>query len=139
MHHVRPSHDGRVRGPARRLGTAPRAGSAGHRTALGTLKVRPAAVAGTFYPGDPVVLRDAVEAALQRATSNPSAPPPKAIVVPHAGYMYSGPIAAAAYARVLPRRGAIQQVVVLGPAHRSGPRSTDSIRRHCQGRRGHRA
>ena len=39
--------------------------------------------------------------------------------MPHAGYMYSGPIAAAAYARVLPRHGVIQQVVVLGPAHRS--------------------
>ena len=76
-------------------------------------------MAGTFYPGDPLVLRDAVEAALQRATSSPSAPPPKAVVVPHAGYMYSGPVAASAYARVLPLRGAIEQVAVLGPAHRT--------------------
>ncbi len=43
---------------------------------------------------------------------------PKAIVAPHAGYVYSGPVAGSAYARVVPGRGRITRVVVLGPAHR---------------------
>jgi predicted class III extradiol MEMO1 family dioxygenase len=45
---------------------------------------------------------------------------PKAIIVPHAGYIYSGPIAASAYARLQPARGTITRVVLLGPAHRVG-------------------
>jgi AmmeMemoRadiSam system protein B len=73
--------------------------------------MRPAAVAGTFYPKDPFVLRDAVETMLRAA---PEGPRPKAIVVPHAGYVYSGPVAASAYARVL----GFSRVVLFGPAHR---------------------
>jgi AmmeMemoRadiSam system protein B/AmmeMemoRadiSam system protein A len=46
------------------------------------------------------------------------APPPKALVVPHAGYVYSGPVAATAYARLRPLRGRIARVVLLGPCHR---------------------
>ena len=46
-----------------------------------------------------------------------SRPVPKALIAPHAGYIYSGPIAAAAYARLAPARGRITRVVLLGPSH----------------------
>jgi hypothetical protein len=82
-------------------------------------KVRPPAVAGSFYPADPSVLRSTVEEALAAAADRvPAGPVPKALIVPHAGYVYSAPIAASAYARVLPGRGRIRRVVLLGPAHR---------------------
>jgi len=82
--------------------------------------VRPAAVAGSFYPADPDVLRRWVTDALDRARARLSLPleerPPKAIVVPHAGYMYSGDVAATAYAAV---DASVDRVVLLGPAHRA--------------------
>ncbi len=81
-----------------------------------TGRVRPAAVAGMFYPADPQVLEAAVTTALEGAGS-PSGPAPKAIIAPHAGYVFSGPVAASAYARVRPLRGQIERVVLLGPAH----------------------
>jgi len=49
-------------------------------------------------------------------------PPPKALIVPHAGYIYSGPIAASAYAQLIPLSGTIRRVVLLGPTHRIGVR-----------------
>lgn len=80
--------------------------------------VRPAAVAGTFYPADPAVLRHTLEAALAGASGGPGpGPAPKALIAPHAGYVYSGPVAASAYARVLAMRGVVERVVILGPAH----------------------
>lgn len=83
------------------------------------MKVRPPAVAGTFYPADPGVLRSTVEDELAAASARlPAGPVPKAVIVPHAGYVYSAPIAASAYARVLAGRGTISRVVLLGPAHR---------------------
>jgi MEMO1 family protein len=78
--------------------------------------VRPAAVAGTFYPADATVLREAVDDALAAAPRG--GPAPKAIIAPHAGYRYSGPVAASAYARLLPARGTVERVVLVGPAHR---------------------
>ncbi len=79
-------------------------------------KVRRAAVAGRFYPGDPVELRKTIEALL--ADVPPAVGPgPKAIIAPHAGYLYSGPIAASAYAQFIPGRDAIKRVVLLGPSH----------------------
>jgi hypothetical protein len=76
---------------------------------------RPAAVAGRFYRADPAVLRAEVEALV---ADNPCpGPAPKALVVPHAGYMYSGPIAGRAYARLAPHAGRITRVVLLGPSH----------------------
>ena len=81
-----------------------------------TMRVRRPAVAGLFYPADPDRLRAAVEHALGAAEPGPVA---KAIVAPHAGYVYSGPVAASAYARVAPGRGRISRVVLLGPAHRA--------------------
>ena len=78
---------------------------------------RPAAVAGFFYPGDAPALRHAVEGFLAGAPA-PAGPRPRAIIAPHAGYAYSGPIAAAAYAAIAPWRGIARRVVVAGPAHR---------------------
>lgn len=75
------------------------------------MKVRPPAVAGLFYPSDPGELRMLVESYL----SPSDGPAPKAIVVPHAGFVYSGPIAGTAYSRL---SNAIERVVLLGPAHR---------------------
>lgn len=80
--------------------------------------VRPAAVAGTFYPGSPATLAKTVRACLDAATAA-RGPAPKALIVPHAGYVYSGPIAASAYARLAPARATIRRVVLLGPAHRA--------------------
>ncbi len=74
--------------------------------------VRPPAVAGTFYPAAPRALADQIDGLLAAASGGA---PPKAIVVPHAGLVYSGPIAASAFARVAP---AIERVVIIGPAHR---------------------
>src|ERR1700692_1365555 len=83
------------------------------------LTVRPAAVAGLFYPGAPPALRASVRALLH-AAPQPAADAecPKALIVPHAGYIYSGPIAASAFARLIPGRSLIRRVVLLGPVHR---------------------
>lgn len=81
------------------------------------MRIREPAVAGTFYPADARRLESVVSGLLQQAT--PAAgPAPKALVAPHAGYVYSGPVAASAYARLLPVRGVVRRVVLLGPAHR---------------------
>jgi AmmeMemoRadiSam system protein B len=79
--------------------------------------VRPPAVAGTFYPGSAAELRATVDRLLG-AVRAPVGPCPKALIVPHAGYIYSGPIAASAFARIAPFAGQIKRVVLLGPAHR---------------------
>ncbi len=81
--------------------------------------VRSPAVAGTFYPAAASELARNVGALL--AAAEPAArgkPVPKAIIAPHAGYIYSGPIAATVYARLAPARGSITRVVLLGPVHR---------------------
>jgi len=86
---------------------------------MATGRVRPPAVAGTFYPDDPATLGDMLERLLTAAGPVPAAGSwPRAIIAPHAGYVYSGPIAASAYARIAPGRGTIRRVVLLGPAHR---------------------
>lgn len=69
-----------------------------------------------FYPADAVELGETVRALLARAEAR--GPVPKAIIAPHAGYVYSGPIAASAYARLRAARGTITRVVLIGPAHR---------------------
>lgn len=78
--------------------------------------IRPAAVAGMFYPGEPAAL--AAEVASYLADAEAVGPPPKAIIAPHAGYMYSGAIAGRVYARLKPLAGRIERVVLMGPAHR---------------------
>ncbi|MCW8955248.1 MAG: AmmeMemoRadiSam system protein B [Gammaproteobacteria bacterium] len=77
---------------------------------------RPPAVAGMFYPADPAQLRQDIEHYLARAT--PARFSPKAIIAPHAGYIYSGPVAASAYASLIPAHNKIKHVILLGPAHR---------------------
>ncbi|MBN8442962.1 MAG: AmmeMemoRadiSam system protein B [Dechloromonas sp.] len=80
--------------------------------------IRPAAVAGLFYPDDHRVLQAQLTEFLAAAIPPESAAAPKAIIVPHAGYIYSGAVAAAAYASLAPIREQIRRVVLLGPAHR---------------------
>jgi AmmeMemoRadiSam system protein B len=79
-------------------------------------------VAGTFYPGVEAELRALVDDELATAQATRGAAP-KAIIVPHAGYGYSGPVAASAYARLLPWRHRFARVVLLGPAHRGAVES----------------
>src|SRR5918992_2785110 len=81
--------------------------------------IRPAAVAGMFYAREPRALAFDVEDFLGGA----EAPEvrlvfPKALIVPHAGYVYSGPVAARAYGELVPARGIVRRVVLLGPVHR---------------------
>jgi AmmeMemoRadiSam system protein B/AmmeMemoRadiSam system protein A len=81
--------------------------------------IRPAAVAGMFYPGERDALAREVAGYLGEAHAGRPAPAyPKAIVVPHAGYVYSGAVAAHAYALLRPARGLVKRVVLLGPCHR---------------------
>jgi AmmeMemoRadiSam system protein B len=88
-------------------------------------QVRQPAVAGTFYHSDRLVLQtnvnDLLETALLEANNvkqSENLIPPKAIIVPHAGYIYSGPTAATAYAQLSVGRDTIKRVILLGPVHR---------------------
>ncbi len=83
-------------------------------------RLRPPAVAGLFYPGEARALRAAVEEHLAQASAAAPREPLKALVVPHAGYVYSGPVAASAYALLASLRDRIRRVVLLGPSHRVG-------------------
>lgn len=86
---------------------------------MGSPVVREAAVAGAFYPGEPGELRDMVDALLAGAPPPPAdALVPRAVIVPHAGYIYSGPTAAVAYARIAAGRDTVKRVVLVGPTHR---------------------
>lgn len=80
-------------------------------------KIRNPAVAGLFYPADAQELRTQVHHYIDRVAANDE-PAPKAIIAPHAGYIYSGPVAGSAYARLKKVAGRIHRVVLLGPAHR---------------------
>jgi len=84
------------------------------------MRVRPSAVAGQFYPRDPFALRQSVEDLLAAAvtTGDESPSRPRAVIVPHAGYIYSGPIAASAYSRLAQWTSEIERVLLIGPAHR---------------------
>ncbi len=78
---------------------------------------RPAAVAGSFYPAQAQALRAALAQYLGAAPPAPG-PPPKLLLVPHAGYVYSGAMAARAYALLRGAASGISRVVLLGPVHR---------------------
>ncbi len=82
-------------------------------------RVREPAVAGMFYPDNPAQLQQMVDDFLDQVPDSDS-PAPKAIIAPHAGYRYSGPVAASAYARLRSVRNAVHRVVLLGPSHRVG-------------------
>ncbi|MBT8134208.1 MAG: AmmeMemoRadiSam system protein B, partial [Gammaproteobacteria bacterium] len=79
--------------------------------------VRQPAVAGAFYHGQKQVLANDIQTLLEHARANIDANrlSPKAIIVPHAGYIYSGPVAASAYASLYAERDKIKRVVLLGP------------------------
>ncbi|HEY5410155.1 MAG TPA: AmmeMemoRadiSam system protein B [Caulobacteraceae bacterium] len=78
--------------------------------------VQSAGVAGDFYPADPDELAAGVDASLARAA--PLELAPKAVIAPHAGHVYSGDIAGAAYSLLAKRKGEIRRVILLGPTHR---------------------
>ena len=80
-------------------------------------RIRPAAMAGSFYPGESSALAAEVAAYLGDASASRWAAP-KAIIAPHAGYMYSGAVAGSIYARLAPLAGRVERVVLAGPAHR---------------------
>ncbi len=79
--------------------------------------IRPPAVAGMFYPGEPAELRRMVESFLE---GEPTAGlgSAKAYILPHAGYVYSGPVAGTGYRQLRSERAQIRRVVLLGPSHR---------------------
>jgi MEMO1 family protein len=83
------------------------------------LAVRPSAVCGTFYDADPRRLARTVDRLLDRvdAETGSSATCPVALVAPHAGLGYSGPVAATAYAQLRAHAGSVDRVVLLGPSH----------------------
>ncbi len=85
-------------------------------------RIRQPAVAGSFYPADPAALRAEIESFVNAAAPATSAP--KALIAPHAGYMYSGPIAGSAYNTLRTCRDTIRSVVLLGL--RIGSTSTGS-------------
>jgi len=84
------------------------------------MQTRPPAVAGMFYPGTAEELAATVDALLGAVAA--PAPPPKALIVPHAGYVYSGSTAALGYATLPAAAGTIRHVVIVGPTHRVGIR-----------------
>ena len=82
---------------------------------IAPMRLRPAAVAGTWYPDDPVRLTQEVDRYLARADVGTIAGPVLAIVAPHAGLMYSGPVAAFAYKAAA--GSGCTAIVLVGPSH----------------------
>lgn len=82
--------------------------------------IRPAAVADMFYPASRAMLSTQVKALLDQAPRPPGLTSPKALIAPHAGYIYSGAIAASAYATLADSRETVRRVILLGPSHRVG-------------------
>ncbi len=81
--------------------------------------IRHPAVAGMFYPDDANALRRQIRELLASVPASAD-PPPKALIAPHAGYIYSGPVAATVYARLQAARNGVRRVLLLGPSHRVG-------------------
>jgi MEMO1 family protein len=84
--------------------------------AVQAARIRPPAVAGHFYQKDPVQLRSEVQDLLARSSPSPTITP-KALIAPHAGYVYSGKIAATAFAMLRHCAQTTTRVVLIGPAH----------------------
>ena len=84
------------------------------------MRVRPAVFAGTFYPDKPQELAAVVRSYLPKSPSATPTTVIKAIIAPHAGYIFSGATAGAAYAAVMAQKSHIDRIVVLGPSHRVG-------------------
>jgi AmmeMemoRadiSam system protein B len=85
---------------------------------MANASIRPPAVAGAFYPADPRALNSMIGDMLNAAVPLDVVEWPKALIVPHAGYVYSGPIAAAGYASLRATAASYRRIVLLGPAHR---------------------
>lgn len=81
------------------------------------LTVRPASVSGRFYAGNAARLREEVDSLLAAVWVPLEEPTPKALIVPHAGYVYSGPVAASGYARLLRAGANLKRIILLGPSH----------------------
>lgn len=83
-------------------------------------KTRKPAVAGAFYPGDPDELKDMVERFLNEAEDTDVPGKLRALIVPHAGYVYSGPVAAYAYKLLQKHADELSRVIMIGPSHFAG-------------------
>lgn len=81
--------------------------------------VRQPVVAGTFYPADATILRQTVKQLLTPFVASFETEPLKALIVPHAGYVYSGPVAGHGYAQLVAHAETVRRVVLLGPTHRA--------------------
>jgi len=81
-------------------------------------KIHKPVVAGTFYPEDPSLLKQMLRQFLSSAPAHEK--PPKAIIAPHAGYIYSGSIASSVYVRLHSVKHKIKKVLLIGPSHRVG-------------------
>lgn len=79
--------------------------------------VKQPAVAGIFYPAEPEILHRQIREFIA-AAGTADAPAPKALIAPHAGYIYSGPIAGSAYASLGKEASRIHRVILLAPSHR---------------------
>ena len=86
---------------------------------MSELPIRQPAVAGQFYPGDPDVLRQSVQKYVDEATLPEGLGPVRAIIAPHAGYVYSGPTAGYAFKALAALPHKEWTVFLLGPAHRA--------------------
>ena len=80
--------------------------------------IRIPAVSGQFYPGDPAVLTSDVRGYIEAAARQSTADAPKILIVPHAGYVYSGAVAGNAYAALNQIADKIKKIVMFGPSHR---------------------
>ena len=85
-------------------------------TSQSTQTIRPPAIAGTFYPADAQALAGMIDQCLASARDDGLSP--KALIAPHAGLIYSGPVAGSAYKSIARRASEITRVVLLGPPHR---------------------
>jgi AmmeMemoRadiSam system protein B/AmmeMemoRadiSam system protein A len=88
-----------------------------NRTQEEAVEVRKPAVAGTFYPGKPSELREMVDGFLEKAAPARIDGEILSVIAPHAGYVYSGPVAAYAYAAIKGR--SYDLVIIIGPSHRT--------------------
>ena len=98
------------------LGICPKVNNAMETRTAGRM-ARPPAVAGSFYPADPHRLRSDVARLLAAAPRVAPSGCSKAVIAPHAGYPYSGPVAAAAFVALEASVHTIGRVVLIGPAH----------------------
>jgi len=80
--------------------------------------VRQPAVAGAFYPANAAVLRQTIRELLKSSVASGETEQPKALIAPHAGYIYSGWVAGQAYAQLIAQAEVIRRVILLGPVHR---------------------